>query len=584
MNNVFSVAWRIPCMGIRPSPSPHAPPLTLLQILYPLGHRYTVRPMSSLRNTAINHQNILKPVRFTGVLQSCLSRISSPSRTFSSSLPSSARAPRTSPRLNKREEGVRFRARDLSAHEISQIFGPELHISVPMGNRILRILQERRITGTIDVDLPADISKVVAESTILTGLEWLRKRYPMDEDAAILKRIEREEIAEEQKLIKRGQELGFYKPQSGKFDKPIEKEGDVYGKSFLQEQREANERRNRLEDEKWRRDWMEGEAKDREILRQSMQKNMELQKFEEAAVMEAKPRADPNVRPALAWVQQHHVRATANDWDTSKLSMARRILPSLCITLLTIGLCYVLAENYEPAPRHERLMPNTPPAAATVIGLISTNVLIYAMWRAVPPAWRMLNRYFISVPLYPYSISIIGSIFSHQQIRHLGANMLILWFIGTRLHEELGRADFLSLYFSSGAIASLTSLAAHVLQNKLTVTSLGASGAIAGLVAAWCMIHANDKLTIALLPQSWQETFSANGSTFLAVIVLVEIASLVILPFRIRMPVMDHWSHMGGYAAGAVAGWLWKGRREERRKRRKEKEGDGLWGWFGGGR
>lgn len=50
------------------------------------------------------------------------------------------------------------------------------------------------------------------------------------------------------------------------------------------------------------------------------------------------------------------------------------------------------------------------------------------------------------------------------------------------------------------------------------------------------------------------------------------------------MPVMDHWSHMGGYAAGAVAGWLWKGRREERRKRRKEKEGDGLWGWFGGGR
>lgn len=286
MNNVFSVAWRIPCMGIRPSPSPHAAPLTFLQILYPLGHRYTVRSMSSLRDTAIIPQNILKPVRFTGVLQSCLSRISSPSRTFSSSLPSSARAPRTTPRLNKREEGVRFRARDLSAHEISQIFGPELQISVPMGNRILRILQERRITGTIDVDLPADIRKAVAESTILTGLEWLRKRYPMDEDAAILKRIEREEIAEEQKLIKRGQELGLYKPQSGKFDKPIEKEGDVYGKSVLQEQREANERRNRLEDEKWRRDWMEGEAKDREKLRQSMQKNMELQKFEEAAVME----------------------------------------------------------------------------------------------------------------------------------------------------------------------------------------------------------------------------------------------------------------------------------------------------------
>ncbi|PGG96265.1 rhomboid-like protein [Blastomyces parvus] len=568
-------------MGIRASPSPRAAPLTLLQIIWPDSRSFAARSMSSLQNTAIHSQAILSPIKPAGIFQSCLSRrISFPSRTFSSSSCAAARAARAPPPFKKREAGVRFRARDLSALELSQIFGSESQISVPLGNRMLRILQARRLAGTIDVDLPADIKDVVTEDTIMTGLEWLRKRYPVDEDAAILKRIEKEEIAEEQKLIKRGEALGLYKPQSGKFDKPIEKEGDVYGKSVLQEQREANERKNKEEDERWRREWMEGEAKDREKLKQSIQKNMELQKFEDAAIMEAKPRADPNVRPALAWVQKHHIRATANDWDTSKLSKAGRILPSLCITLLTMGLCYIFAENYKPAPREERLMPNTPPAAATVIGLIGTNVLIFAMWRAVPPAWRLLNRYFISVPLYPYSISIVGSIFSHQQFRHLGANMLILWFIGTRLHEELGRADFLSLYFSSGVIASLTSLTAHVLQNKLTVTSLGASGAIAGLVAAWCMIHANDKLTIAFLPQSWQETFSAKGSTFLGVIVFVELTSLVALAFRLRMPMMDHWSHLGGYAAGAVAGWWWKGRREEERRRKKENEG--LWGWIGG--
>ncbi|OJD13100.1 hypothetical protein AJ78_06405 [Emergomyces pasteurianus Ep9510] len=571
-------------MGIRSSPAPHAPSLALFRVLGPDSQRYAARSMSSLKDTVIHSQNILHSIKPAGISQSCVSRRTfSPSRTFSCSTSPAARAPRSITPLNKREDGIRFRARDLSALEISQIFGREQQISVSLGNRMLRLLQERRVTGTIDVDLPADIKKVVTEDTIMTGLEWLRKRCPMDEDAAILKRIEQEEIEEEQKLIKRGQELGLYKPQSGKFDKPIEKEGDVYGKSVLQEQREANERKNKLEDERWRREWMEGEAKEREKLKQSIQKSTELRKFEEAAVIEAKPRADPAVRPALAWVQKHHVRATANDWDTSKLSKAGRILPSLCITLLTLGLCYILAEYYEPAPRHERLMPSTPPAAATVIGLIGTNILIFAMWRAVPPAWRMLNRYFISVPLYPYSISIVGSIFSHQQFRHLGANMLILWFIGTRLHEEVGRADFLSLYFSAGVIASLTSLTAHVLQNKLTVTSLGASGAIAGLVAAWCMMHANDKLTIALLPQSWQETFSASGSTFLAVIVFVEIASLAVLPFRLRMPVMDHWSHLGGYAAGAVTGWLWKGKRKEERRRKREKE-EGLWGWFGGGR
>ncbi|OAX81415.1 hypothetical protein ACJ72_04243 [Emergomyces africanus] len=408
-------------MGIRSSPTAHAASLALLRALGPDSQRYASRSMSSLQNTAIHPQGIPYTIKTAGIFQSCVSRrIVSPSRTFSSSTSHATRAPRPFTPLNKREDGVRFRARDLSALEISQIFGREQQISVPLGNRMLRLLQERRVTGTIDVDLPADIKKVVTEDTIMTGLEWLRKRYPMDEDAAILKRIEREEIEEEQKLIKRGQELGLYKPQSGKFDKPIEKEGDVYGKSVLQEHREANERKNKLEDERWRREWLEGEAKDREKLKQSIQKNMELRKFEEAAVVEAKPRADPAVRPALAWVQKHHVRATANDLDTSRLSKASRILPSLCITLFIFGMCYVLPDYYEPAPRHERLMPNTPPAAATVIGLIGTNILIFAMWRAVPPAWRMLNRYFISVPLYPYGVILLVTIgLPHTMFREI---------------------------------------------------------------------------------------------------------------------------------------------------------------------
>jgi membrane associated rhomboid family serine protease len=57
------------------------------------------------------------------------------------------------------------------------------------------------------------------------------------------------------------------------------------------------------------------------------------------------------------------------------------------------------------------------------------------------------------------------------------------------VHDEIGRGNFLSLYLSSGVIGSLVSLTSHVLLQRLTVTSLGASGAIAGLVAAWCMLH-----------------------------------------------------------------------------------------------
>ena len=72
-----------------------------------------------------------------------------------------------------------------------------------------------------------------------------------------------------------------------------------------------------------------------------------------------------------------------------------------------------------------------PPAAATIIGIMGTNIAIWALWK-LPPAWRMLNRYFISVPLYPYAMSVVGSVFSHQQFKHLLTNTVILWLIGLR--------------------------------------------------------------------------------------------------------------------------------------------------------
>lgn len=177
------------------------------------------------------------------------------------------------------------------------------------------------------------------------------------------------------------------------------------------------------------------------------------------------------------------------------------------------------------------------------------------------------------------------------------------------VHDDVGRGDFMSIYLASGVFASLTSLAAHVMTNKLVVTSLGASGAISGIVAAWCILHSkyvstfsfpspirfhstnekkktsniqpssSEKLTIWLLPAAWQETFSASGDVFLLGIVAVEILSLV-LPFRLAA--MDHWAHLGGYAAGAFGGLLWKNRERERVRERRKAE-NGIWGSLFGG-
>jgi rhomboid-like protein len=181
---------------------------------------------------------------------------------------------------------VQLRPEPFSAAEINSIFGPHAKISPQMGNRVLSVLQGRRVDGTLDLDLPADITRSVRSQALDAGLNWLRANYPLDEDAAILARIEREEKEEQEKLIRRAEELGLYKPQSGSYGAELGDENDPYGKSVLKEAREKNEARLLAEQERKRREWLEGEEQEREKLKRMIQKNTALQKFEESAALE----------------------------------------------------------------------------------------------------------------------------------------------------------------------------------------------------------------------------------------------------------------------------------------------------------
>lgn len=98
---------------------------------------------------------------------------------------------------------------------------------------------------------------------------------------------------------------------------------------------------------------------------------------------------------------------------------------------MTMAICYLFAQNYKSPKRDERMWPNTPPAAATVMALIGINLGIFLLWK-FPPAWRTLNRYFIVTSLYPYGASMIGSAFSHQKTVHALVNMAALWLMGTK--------------------------------------------------------------------------------------------------------------------------------------------------------
>ncbi|KAJ6122846.1 hypothetical protein N7512_005311 [Penicillium capsulatum] len=476
------------------------------------------------------------------------------------------------------------RDKAFSDAEIKSIFGRS-RVSHKQGNRILSVLHARRLEGTLDLDLPTDITRTVDQSHLDAALQWLRTNYPIDEDAAIMARIEREDNEAEQKLVRRAEQLGLYKPQSGSYEAELGEENSVYGKSVLKEAREQNEARLLDEKERKRREWLEGEHRERERLQNQVHGNTALKEYQEAALTEARPRADPDQRPYLAWIQKHHIAGTHNQPEAINITTSQRLIPPLLFAVVTLGLCYAFTLNYEPPAKEDRLWPTVPPAVATIGAIIGANVAVTFLWKFIPPSWRLLNRFFVIVPFYPSSFSMIGAVFSHQTWRHLTTNMMVLGLMGTKVHDELGRGNFLAVYFASGAIGSLMSLSRSVVLGALGMTSLGASAATSGIVAAWCMYHSDDKITVWLLPRELQDTVWTYGSLFLCGLIAVEVFGMVmparllrVFPFS-RMAKMDQAAHLGGYLTGAGCGYVFAQRKraEERERKAREKSQ-----WFPG--
>src|SRR5207253_3075569 len=93
-------------------------------------------------------------------------------------------------------------------------------------------------------------------------------------------------------------------------------------------------------------------------------------------------------------------------------------------------------------------------------------------------------------------ITLLTSMFMHGSLMHLAGNMWFLWIFGDNIEDDLGKVGYLIFYLVCGLIASL----AHVFMNMSSqVPSLGASGAISGVMGAYLLLHPQRRVTVILL-------------------------------------------------------------------------------------
>ena len=97
-------------------------------------------------------------------------------------------------------------------------------------------------------------------------------------------------------------------------------------------------------------------------------------------------------------------------------------------------------------------------------------------------------------------ITLLTSMFMHGGWAHILGNMLYLWIFGDNLEDRLGHRRYLIFYLLVGLLASLAHVFASVLLgDNLQIPSLGASGAIAGVLGGYLLLFPQNRVTVILV-------------------------------------------------------------------------------------
>lgn len=206
-------------------------------------------------------------------------------------------------------------------------------------------------------------------------------------------------------------------------------------------------------------------------------------------------------------------------------------------------------------------------------GLIAANVLAFLYEANLPPQQldaffhlaaivpRELTASFAGMPVnqpVPEWTTLITSQFLHGGFLHLAGNMLFLWIFGNNVEDRLGRVKFLFFYLSCGVLAGL---AQWYFSQGSGVPSLGASGAIAGVMGAYILRYPRAEV-LTLIPLGFFFPAVRIPAFYFLGFWFLQQAAYGVASLGPRTNIgmenggIAYWAHAGGFVFGAILGPL----------------------------
>lgn len=145
---------------------------------------------------------------------------------------------------------------------------------------------------------------------------------------------------------------------------------------------------------------------------------------------------------------------------------------------------------------------------------------------------------------------LVTSMFLHGGWAHLIGNMWFLWIFGDNIEEFLGHFGFLIFYLGTGILAGLT----HILMNSGSdVPTIGASGAISGVLGAYIFLHPRIRVRTLITLGFYFDVVRIPAIYFLGIWFIAQLMGMD--------PGVAYGAHIGGFVSGLLLILLFSRRR-----------------------
>jgi membrane associated rhomboid family serine protease len=191
--------------------------------------------------------------------------------------------------------------------------------------------------------------------------------------------------------------------------------------------------------------------------------------------------------------------------------------------------------------------------------LIVLNILAFIPWLFLFfPENNTLNQFanwlYNNFTMVPAEIvrgenlhTIFTSMFLHADVFHIGGNMLFLYVFGDNIEDAFGHLPYLLFYLVCGLVADFTHILSISINADLLIPTLGASGAISGVMGAYILLYPRARIETLILT---------------LLITVVSIPAVFFLGFWFLLQLLytwlgvggnvAYWAHIGGFVAGII--------------------------------